>query len=100
MTTMAEPIAHPITYPRDAIVTVEQVAAALQVSVKTVQRMDLPMIPVGRRAYRFLWSQVLDVLERNAAVRQPAGGRVISHHATRNPTRWNASPNAESRKCL
>lgn len=58
--------AAPITYPRDAIVTAEQVAAALQVSVKTVQRMDLPTIPIGRRGARYLWSQVLDALAERA----------------------------------
>ena len=65
-TSMAEPIPVPVTYPRDAVVTVEQVAAALQVSVKTVQRMDLPMIPVSRRTVRYLWGQVLDLLAERA----------------------------------
>lgn len=58
--------AAPITYPRDAIVTVEQVAAALQVSVKTVDRMDLPTVYIGRRMRRYLWGKVLDVLAERA----------------------------------
>jgi hypothetical protein len=57
MATMTEPI----TYHRDAVVTVEQVAAALRVSTATVKRMDLPTIPVGSRS-RYLWGQILDHL--------------------------------------
>ena len=66
MSAALAPMPAPITYPRDAIVTVEQVAAALQVSVKTVQRMDLPTIYIGRRTARYLWGAVLDILAERA----------------------------------
>jgi hypothetical protein len=56
----------PITYPRDAVVTVEEVAAALRVSVPTVKRMDFPTIYIGRQS-RYLWGQLLDHLAEIAA---------------------------------
>lgn len=52
----------PVTYDRDAVLNAEQVAAALGVSVRTVERMDLPSFLVGARSRRYLWGQVLDVL--------------------------------------
>jgi hypothetical protein len=55
----------PITYPRDSVVTVDQVAAALRVSKWTVRRMDLPTVYVGR-APRYVWGQVLDHLAGRA----------------------------------
>jgi hypothetical protein len=56
----------PITYPRDAVVTIEEVAAALRVSIRTVERMDLKTIYCGRRTRRYLWGQVLDTLAERA----------------------------------
>jgi hypothetical protein len=54
-----------ITYPRDAIVEVSHVAAALGVSDEIVNGMDLPSFPAGKRP-RFIWGQVLDVLAERA----------------------------------
>ena len=51
----------PITFPRDAVVTIEEVATALRVSVSTVRRMDLPTVYVGRQP-RYVWGKVLDNL--------------------------------------
>ena len=51
----------PITYSRDAVVTIEEVAIALRVSVATVRRIDLPTVYVGRQP-RFVWGKVLDTL--------------------------------------
>lgn len=62
MATMAEPI----VFHRDAVVTLQEVAAALRVSTATVKRMDLPTIYAGKQP-RFLWGQVLDVLAERAA---------------------------------
>jgi len=62
VSTMAEPI----TYSRDALVTIEEVAAALRVSVRQVERLDLPTIYCGRRTRRYLWSSVLDTLSERA----------------------------------
>lgn len=55
------------TYPRDAVLTVKQLAEALGVSVRTVERMDVPTIYIGKRTRRFIWGQVLDVLAQRAA---------------------------------
>lgn len=62
VTTMAEPI----TYSRDAVVTIDEVAAALRVSIPTVRRMDLPTVYCGRQP-RYVWGQILDVLTERAA---------------------------------
>jgi hypothetical protein len=55
----------PITYPRDAVVTIAEVAAALRVSVRQIQRMDFPTFYIGRSP-RFLWGSVLDVIAERA----------------------------------
>lgn len=57
----------PITFPRDSVLTVRDVAQALGVSVRTIERMDLPTIYLGKRTRRFLWGQVLDALAGRAA---------------------------------
>lgn len=67
MTTPApalEPIFAP---PRDAVLTKEQLARALQVSLRQVDRLNLPAVALGHRTVRFLWGQVLDELKRRAA---------------------------------
>ena len=51
----------PVVFDRNAILTAEQVALALQVSVSSVERADLPTFYVGRLP-RFLWGKVLDVI--------------------------------------
>lgn len=56
-----------ITYPRDAVLTIRQVAEALGVSTRTVERIDLPTIYLGKRTKRFIWGQVLDALAGKAA---------------------------------
>jgi hypothetical protein len=56
----------PIVYPRDAVVTIHEVAAALRVSVRTVERMDLPTVYCGRKTRRYMWGQLLDVLAERA----------------------------------
>ena len=55
------------TYPRDAVLTVKQLAEALGVSLRTVERMDIPTIYLGKRTRRFIWGQVLDALAGKAA---------------------------------
>jgi len=54
-------------YPRDAFLTIEEVAKALRVSVKTVSRMDLPTVYIGKQTPRYNWGQVFDVLLERAA---------------------------------
>ena len=55
-----------LVYPRDAILTREQCAEWLQVSVNTIDRMYLPQVRVGERAVRFIVGRVLDELEVRA----------------------------------
>lgn len=55
----------PIHYSRDAVLTMSQLAAALQVEERTVQGMDLPCFYAGKRQ-RWIWGQVLDVLAQRA----------------------------------
>jgi hypothetical protein len=54
-------IAMPIVYDRDAVLTIDQVALGLQVSVRTVERADFPVHPIGRLP-RYIWGEVLDAL--------------------------------------
>jgi hypothetical protein len=52
-----------ITYPRDAVLTIEQVAAGLTCSVSAVERADFPSHYIGRLV-RFIWGEVLDALAK------------------------------------
>lgn len=61
------PIEEVPQYPREAILTVEEVAKALRVSVKTVQRLDLPTVYLGKQTPRMIWGQVFDILCERAA---------------------------------
>jgi hypothetical protein len=56
-------IAMPIVYDRDAVLTIDQVALGLQVSVRTVERAHFPSHHIGR-VPRFIWGEVLDTLAR------------------------------------
>ena len=56
----------PVTYPRDAVLDIDQLAAGLGVSRRTVEKMDLPSFTVGKRR-RWHWGTVLDVLAQRAA---------------------------------
>lgn len=67
MTKKAAKAKPPAERPRDAVLTAQQLAAALQVSVRTIERMDLPAVYFGRRTRRYIWGQVLDVLKERAA---------------------------------
>jgi hypothetical protein len=63
---MTAPTTHPVTYPREAVLDIDQLAAGLGVSRRTAERMDLPSFTVGKRR-RWLWAQVLDILAQRAA---------------------------------
>ena len=52
----------PVVYDRDAVLTIEQVARGLSISVRSVERADLPTFYVGRLR-RYLWGKVLDTIE-------------------------------------
>lgn len=57
-----------VTYSRDAVVDVRQLAAGLGVSVEIAKKMDLPFAAVGQRE-RFVWGQVLDTLMERATAK-------------------------------
>lgn len=54
-----------VSYPREAVVDLEQLAAGLGVGRGVAEKMDLPFFMAGARM-RFVWGQVLDVLEQRA----------------------------------
>jgi len=53
-------------YERDEVLTIEQLAEALSVSIRTIERSDLPTIYFGKRTRRYIYGQVLDVLAKRA----------------------------------
>jgi hypothetical protein len=55
-----------VTYPREAVLDKAQLAAGLNVSVRKVERLDLPCTYLGNSP-RWVWGQVLDVLVERAA---------------------------------
>ncbi len=55
------------SYSRDSVLTIQELAAALKVSVRTIERSDLPTVYLGSRTRRFVWGQILDVLASRAA---------------------------------
>jgi DeoR/GlpR family transcriptional regulator of sugar metabolism len=48
--------------PRDAFLTIEEVAKELGVSVRTIERMDLPTLYLTGHTKRYNWGQVHDAL--------------------------------------
>lgn len=57
-----------VSYPEDTVLTARQVAEALQISKRTLDKMDyLPTIYLGKRSRRYRWGSVLRVLEERAA---------------------------------
>jgi hypothetical protein len=55
-----------MVYPRDAVLTKAQVARALSVGPRQVERADLPTVYIGKQTPRYLWGQVLDFLAKRA----------------------------------
>jgi hypothetical protein len=51
---------------REAVLTIEQVAAALQISRRQVERLNLPAARLGHRTVRYVWGVVLDELENRS----------------------------------
>jgi len=56
-----------VTYPPEAVLDVDHVAAALGVSVSTVDRSDLPCFYLGAHKRRYLWGAVLKHLDKKSA---------------------------------
>lgn len=57
----------PLSYPRETVLTIEQLAEWLQVSEDTISRMPIPRLRGFGRAVRFSAGMVLDWLEGKAA---------------------------------
>lgn len=52
-----------VAHSPEAILNVEEVAQWLQVSVRTVERLDIPCVFLGHRTKRYLGKDVLKYLE-------------------------------------
>ena len=53
----------PVFYPDNAVLTLAQVAAALQISVRSAERLHLPVSPLGPQIRRYVWRQVVSHVE-------------------------------------
>lgn len=53
-----------VVFPREAVLTHEQVCSALQLSPRTVERLDIPCAYLGKRTRRYVWGLVLDYLAK------------------------------------
>lgn len=62
MTVLSMP-QRPISYPPETVLNIKQVAEWLQVSVRTVERLDIPFTLLGRRTKRYVAADVLAFLE-------------------------------------
>jgi hypothetical protein len=56
-----------VSYPRDTVLLIGEVADALRVSEKTIQRARFPVAYVTDQTPRYVWGQVIDELMRRAA---------------------------------
>lgn len=56
-----------VAHPPEAILNIEQVAEWLQVSTRTVERLDIPHTFLGTRRKRFLGKDVLKFMEQRKA---------------------------------
>lgn len=55
-----------VQYSETAVLDAKQVCEALQISLATLDRLDLPTVYLGKRSRRYVWRQVLKVLEERA----------------------------------
>lgn len=58
---------HPrATFPETAVLSRAQLADALGVDANELDKLDLPYVELGRKTRRYVWRQVLRVLEARA----------------------------------
>lgn len=58
----------PIVAPAEtAVLDKAQLAAALGISERQVERLDLPCVYLGAKTPRWVWAQVLEILRERAA---------------------------------
>lgn len=60
-------MSEPRAYSPDAILDIGQVAEWLQVSTRTVERLDIPPVFLGTRTKRYLGKDVLKYMEQRKA---------------------------------
>lgn len=56
-----------VAHPPEAILTINEVAEWLDVSVRTVERLDIPGVFLGHRTKRYLGKDVLKYMEQRKA---------------------------------
>lgn len=60
-------MADPVGLLPDTVLTAEQLATALNCSVDSIERADLPCTYITPKLRRYVWRQVIDVLMARAA---------------------------------
>lgn len=53
----------PVCYPDNAVLTIAQVAAGLQVCVRSAEKLGLPVCVLGPLLRRYVWRQVVSHVE-------------------------------------
>ena len=56
-----------VAYPETAVLDKAQLAAALGISERQVERQDFPCVYLGTKCPRWVWGQVLEILKERAA---------------------------------
>ncbi len=65
---MSGPMTDPVGYPPDTVLNKDQCAAALGISLDTLERSRVPVsYALGERTPRYLWRQVCEYIGRGAA---------------------------------
>lgn len=49
------------------VLDIEELARALNISVRTAERQHFPCVYLGERTKRYVWGQIIDFLTRKAA---------------------------------
>lgn len=62
MTTLSMP-RRPIAYPPETVLNIKEVAEWLDVTVRTVERLDIPFTLLGKRTKRYVAADVLEFLQ-------------------------------------
>lgn len=68
LSTPRRPPREPVSYPPSTVLNPEQLAAALDTSVDTLERDGdwIPWFTIGVRGKRVVWGQVLEILQQRA----------------------------------
>jgi hypothetical protein len=53
----------PVCYPDNAVLTLREVAAGLQIGERTAERLGLPALHLGKQTRRYVWRAVVAHLE-------------------------------------